>query len=120
MPVLAVNASSDGRFLSSFSSTSMYSGQLEKLIFFSFAEASTPTQAAFSVSVFFAGFVPHDARAPPVATNAPPASRPRIRVRRDRPVAVRTAAASGESGGREGFRTGAPTDLGVGAHFLGR
>src|SRR3954469_19919934 len=111
MPVFAVNASSDGRLVSSFSSTSMYSGQLEKASFFSVAEASVPTQAAFSASDFFAGLVPHAASAPPVATRAPPAKRPRMRVRRDSPVALRMACASGESGE---FRTGAPTDLDVG------
>src|SRR3954454_12743950 len=112
MPVLAVNASSDGRFLSSLASTSMYSGQLDQLSFFSVAEASAPTHAAFSDSVFFAGFVPHAASAPPDATRAPPASRPRMRVRRERPVASRMACASGESGG---FRTGGSYgSLGVG------
>ena len=84
----------------------MYSGQLEKLSFFSVAETSVAVHAAFSASVFFAGFVPHAARAPPVAMKAPPANRPRIRVRRDRPVALRTAAASGESGGERGFARG--------------
>src|ERR1700754_1916041 len=103
MPVFASNATSVGRFDSSFSSTSIYCGQFETTSVLSVAELSSLTQLA---SVCCAPFVPQAARALPVRARLPAANAPRIRVRREREERVNesNAAASGDSGGRERLR----------------
>src|SRR6266498_938549 len=91
MPVCAMNASRVGRLDSSFSSTSMYSGQLEKINFLSDADTSPLRHAAGSCRV--------PGMPQPVAAKAVAATRPRRTVLRDVWVCpCRTAAASGESG----------------------
>src|SRR5688500_16750978 len=79
MPVLSWNAISVGCFDSSFSSTSIYCGQLEKASFLSVLEVSSLTQLSSDCEV---PSVPHAVRRPPVVSSAPEAAAPRTSVDR--------------------------------------
>src|SRR5918993_4978230 len=107
MPVWVWKASRVGRLDSSFSSTSMYCGQLENAGVFCVLDRSSLTQVD---SVCWAPSVPHAARAPPAASIVPDARAPRIIVRRESGVSERRAAASGDSGGRLRLRMAGSRD----------